>query len=118
MYGIETMALTQKQQEKVHICNNTKHLYKKNRESAKKRRSDLIRRTVNGGRSEGNGKKLVGSWLQLAGHVDVMDYEQLMPTKGGEQDRQCNGRNVLRYMLEERKLIGKQQQIIEGIKNI
>ena len=35
MNGLEMMSLSQTQQEQMHICNNTKHLYKKNRESAK-----------------------------------------------------------------------------------
>ena len=47
--------------------------------------------------------------------MDVMGYEQLMPTKGGEQDRQCNGWSVVRDMLEERKLIGEQQEIIQAV---
>ena len=44
-----------------------------------------------------------------------MGYEQLMPTIGGVEDRQCNGRTVIRDMLEERKLIGEQQEMIQGV---
>ena len=50
-----------------------------------------------------------------------MGYEKLMPIKwrgkGGEIDRQGNGRTVLRDMLEERKVIEEQHQKREGVED-
>ena len=100
MYGFETMALTEEQQEKVQFCENNwiRRIVGVNR--ADKRRLDELR--VDVGVKETVKKKLASSRLKWAGHVENIADEKLtkrgdaqkVELKGGEEDRECDGRTA------------------------
>ena len=99
VYGLETKALTERQQ-KVQVCENNwiRRIVAVNR--VDKGRIDELTEEV--GVKESFKKKLVRSRLKWAGHVERMGDEKLakradaqkVERKEGKEDRECDGRTV------------------------
>ena len=100
------MELSEKQQENAQVCENNWIRRIAGVKRADKRRRDELRVEVGG--KENVKTKLVKGRLKWAGHDERMGDEKLAGSpcrkwrgKGGEEDRECDGRTVLREIWKE-----------------
>ena len=111
MYGLETMAVTEKQQV-AQVCENNWMSRIVGVKRADKRRLDGLRL------KERFKKTLVRKRPDMWKDGGKWQREQ-MPRKwkktGGEEDRECNGRTALREIWEDWEENGEQQQKMDGV---
>ena len=111
------MALTEKQQEKVQVCENNRMRGIVGVTREYKRRRDELRVEV-GGKESFMKKLRSGLWKEWETTNWQRDrVPRKMRGKGGEEDRECDGRTGLRGIWKEWVENGEQQQKIEGTRD-